>query len=160
MRKDVTRLCWMTSLLQPCVATALQLCNSFHCCHDTILLASPRTRVDEQQRRITRLEEELEQQASEPVVATIPGKREDRFPAALPGRLPWHSPDAWTHVSKGMSEEQATAALGQPTSVETFGRYKTLFYRGTVASSGALSGHVNLLDDRVLAVTPPEFADR
>jgi Trimerisation motif len=119
-----------------------------------------RTRVDEQQRRIARLEEELKRQAKEPVVVTIPGRREDRIPAASPDQLPWHSPDSWTHVSKGMSEEQVTDVLGQPTSVETFGRYKTLFYRGTVAGSGSVSGHVNLLDDCVLAVSPPAFADR
>ncbi len=102
----------------------------------------------------------MKRQAHEPVVATIPDKREDRVPVASPDQHPWHSPDAWSRVSRGMSEQQVTESLGQPTSVETFGRYKTLFYRGTVASRGALSGHVNLLDDRVLAVKPPEFADR
>jgi hypothetical protein len=119
-----------------------------------------RTRVDEQQRRIARLEEELKRQANEPVVGTTPGRREDRAPAASPDQLPWHSPESWTGVSKGMSEEQVTEVLGQPTSVESFGRYKTLFYRGTVPGSGLLSGHVNLLDDRVLAVSPPSFAER
>ena len=119
-----------------------------------------RTRVDEQQRRISRLEEELKRQANEPVVATIPGKRQERIPAASPDKLLWHSPASWTGVSKGMSEEQVTEVLGQPTSLETFGRYKTLFYRGMVPGSGPISGHVNLLDDRVLAVSLPEFADR
>jgi hypothetical protein len=119
-----------------------------------------RTRVDEQQRRIVRLEEQLKRQASEPVAATIPAKREDRMPAVSPDRLLWHSPESWTRISKGMSEEQVTDVLGQPTSVETFGRYKTLFYRGTVPGPGAVSGHINLLDDRVLAVTEPAFADR
>jgi hypothetical protein len=119
-----------------------------------------RTRVDEQQRRITRLEDELKRQANDPVVGTIPGRREDRIPTASPDQLPWHSQESWTGVSRGMSEEQVTDVLGQPTSVEAFGRYKTLFYRGTVPGSGSISGHVNLLDDRVLAVSPPAFADR
>jgi len=119
-----------------------------------------RTRVDEQQRRIARLEEELKRQANEPLVRTQPGRREDRIPAALAGQLLWHSPESWNRVSNGMAEEEVTDVLGQPTSVETFDRYKTLFYRGTVPGSGAVSGHVNLLDDRVTAVSPPAFADR
>jgi hypothetical protein len=119
-----------------------------------------RTRVDEQQRRIARLEEELKRQQKEPVVATIPGRREDRIPSATSEQLPWHSLDSWSGIEKGMSEEQVTVVLGQPTFVETFGRYKTLFYRGMVPGSGAISGHVNLLEDRVLAISQPEFADR
>jgi hypothetical protein len=58
-----------------------------------------------------------------------------------------------------MSEAQVTDVLGQPTSAETFGRYKTLFYRGTVSGSGPVSGHVNLLDDRVVAISQPGFQD-
>lgn len=119
-----------------------------------------RTRIDEQQRRIVRLEEQLKRQASEPVVATIPARREDRIPAPSPDQLPWHSAESWTRVSKGMTEEEVTDILGQPTSIESFGRYKTLFYRGTVPGSGAVMGHVNLLEDRVLAVSQPAFADR
>ena len=119
-----------------------------------------RTRVDEQQRRIVRLEEELKRKATEPVVGAMPGRREDRATIASHDQLPWHTPDSWNRVSRDMSGEQVTDILGQPTSVETFGRYKTLFYRGVLPGSGSISGHVNLRDDRVLAVNQPAFADR
>ncbi|MEX2150472.1 MAG: hypothetical protein WD793_09645 [Steroidobacteraceae bacterium] len=118
-----------------------------------------RTRVDEQQRRIVRLEEELKRQAKEPAVGTMPGRREDRAAAASIGELPWHSTKSWTGVTRGMGEAEVTEVLGQPTSVETFGRYKTLFYRGVLPGTGSISGHVNLLDNRVLAISPPAFAD-
>jgi hypothetical protein len=119
-----------------------------------------RTRIDEQQRRIVRLEEELKRRKGKPVVGTVPGRREEKLPAVATDRLPWHAPESWARISKGMTEEQVTDVLGQPTSVEAFGRYKTLFYRGTTAGSGSVTGHVNLLDDRVLAVSQPAFADR
>jgi hypothetical protein len=119
-----------------------------------------RTQIDEQQRRIARLEEELKRQARDPVVGTLPGRRENRPPAPSPGQRPWHAAESWTRVSRGMSEEEVAGILGQPTSVETFGRYKTLFYRGTVAGTGEISGHLNLLDDRVVAISQPAIADR
>lgn len=116
-----------------------------------------RTQIDEQQRRIARLEEELKRQARDPVVGTLPGRREDRPPAPSPGQRPWHAAESWTRVLRDMSAEQVIDVLGQPTSVESFGRYKTLFYRGTVAGTGEISGHVNLLDDRVVAISQPAF---
>lgn len=118
-----------------------------------------RTRIDEQQRQIARLQEELNRRSSEPVIGTIQGKREDRVAAVATERLPWHSPESWARITKGMTEEQVTQILGPPGSLESFGRYKTLFYRGSVSGSGTLSGHVNMLDDRVLAVGTPAFGD-
>ncbi len=119
-----------------------------------------RTRIDEQQRQIARLQEELNRRSSDPVIGTIPGKREDRVAAVTTERLAWHSPESWARIAKGMTEEQVAEILGPPVSIESFGRYKTLFYRGPVSGSGTVSGHVNMLDDRVLAVGTPAFGDR
>lgn len=92
-----------------------------------------------------------------PLIRTVPDRRDDRPATVSADRLPWHSPDSWDRVAEGMSEAQVTDILGQPTSIETYDRLKTLFYRGTPAGSGILSGHVNLRDGQVLAVNKPVF---
>jgi hypothetical protein len=116
-----------------------------------------RMRIDEQNRRIMRLEEELRVRSSGPPVGTIPGRHEGRTSAAATTRQPWHSPKSWEQLSKGMSEARVRGILGLPTSIESLGELKTLFYRGEVVGSGSLSGHVNLRNDQVVAVNKPAF---
>lgn len=113
-----------------------------------------RSLVDEQNRRIQRLEAELERRAGTPAVATQPRKpalAQERASPASTKPQPWHRPAAWEQVDKGMTVEQVTAILGEPSAVESFDAFKTLFYRGTV------NGHVNFRDDRVVAVSKPSF---
>jgi hypothetical protein len=118
-----------------------------------------RTQIDEQNRRIQRLEAEL---LRRPVAR--PGARPDS--AADVGRArgtsssgpqPWHSPAPWRGVAKGMTATAVIAILGEPTSVESVDGLKTLFYRGKTATGTALSGIVNLRDERVVAVVSPAF---
>jgi hypothetical protein len=116
-----------------------------------------RIRLDEQSRRIDRLEQALSRSPKEPLVGTIPGSHEQGNSPAATGRQPWHSREPWTQVTEGMSEQQVTKVLGPPTARESFGRYMTLFYRGTVANVGAIGGHVNFMDGRVVAVNAPAF---
>jgi hypothetical protein len=116
------------------------------------------SRVDEQQRRILRLEEELNRRNGSESVATMPPGRgpdiaADNPPATEP--LPWHAAKSWARVAKGLSETEVTEILGPPTSVEAVGSFKTLFYRGPVAGVGSVSGIVNLKDDRVVAINAP-----
>jgi hypothetical protein len=119
-----------------------------------------RTRVDEQQRRILRLEEELSRRTDAYVPATSPTKGvTDTAAGKLPpsGPLPWHSAKTWARVAKGMTEEQVKEILGPPASAEATGSYMTMFYRGRVAGAGAVSGIVNLRDGRVVAINAPDF---
>jgi len=119
-----------------------------------------RTRVDEQQRRILRLEEELSRRSG-PGIAALP--QPDRDPGGAAGAsaatkpLPWHTPKSWASVATGMTEAEVKAILGTPTSAEAVGVFKTMFYRGPVAGAGTLSGIVNLRDGRVVAVNAPDF---
>lgn len=76
---------------------------------------------------------------------------------AATGPQPWHSPEAWDRVARGMTAAQVAEILGPPTQVESIDAYKTLFYRGSVAGKGSYSGLVNLRDDRVVAVKKPAF---
>ena len=120
-----------------------------------------RIQIDEQDRRIQRLEAELSRRSGAAAVEPQPRKSADevRTEQSAPAtRLPWHAPEAWDRVAKGMSAEQVKEILGEPTEVEAIESFKTLFYRGTVAGSGAMSGHVNLRDDRVVAVSKPALA--
>jgi len=113
-----------------------------------------RSQIDEQNRRIQRLEAELDRRAGTPAVST-----QSRKPALAPQGAalastkpqPWHQPAAWERVEKGMTVEQVTKILGEPSAVESIDAFKTLFYRG------AVSGHVNFRDDRVVAVSKPSF---
>jgi TolA-binding protein len=117
-----------------------------------------RARVDEQERRIERLENELGRRSNQPPIARPPVREEGGVAAAAAtGPQPWHSPAAWDRVAKGMTQAQVAEILGPPTQVESVDAYKTLFYRGSVAGKGSLSGLVNLRDDQVVAVKKPAF---
>ena len=115
-----------------------------------------RTQVNEQNRRIQRLEAMVEQGAIV-VPETRAGRRmESAAPdnVAAPGPLPWQSPDAWKQVAIGMSQEETITILGEPTAVEAVDNYMTLFYSDG-AAGGEISGHVNLKDGLVVAIKKP-----
>ena len=119
-----------------------------------------RAQVDEQDRRIQRLEAELARRSGAPPAsaAVKPGTDDRRTsrPAAT-GPQPWHARANWERVAKGLSAGQVTAILGEPTAVESIDGFKTLFYRGATPGGATLNGLVNLRDDRVVAVVPPAF---
>jgi uncharacterized membrane protein len=121
-----------------------------------------RRQVDEQNRRIQRLEEALKQRSAGR--AAEPAARQPVLPspaaAPITGREPWHSADAWDRVETGQTSAQVAEILGPPTSVDALDALKTMFYRGTTAQGAGLSGHVNLRDDRVVAVSKPAFQSR
>jgi hypothetical protein len=56
-----------------------------------------------------------------------------------------------------MSAEEVTQILGEPTTAESIGVLKTLFYRGAVPGGPPVSGHVNFKDGRVVAILKPAF---
>lgn len=68
----------------------------------------------------------------------------------------WHSSANWVLVKDGMSQNQVISLLGQPTSIENAGPFRTLFYRGEVNGS-FISGNVKLTDDRVWKINQPVF---
>ena len=111
-----------------------------------------RIRIDEQSRRIERLEAELNGRKGVPSIKPPASKREEHAPQAATGKQPWHVPEAWARVTKGMTQAQVTEILGSPTAVESLDTFTTLFYR-----SGSLNGLVNLREDRVVAVNRPTF---
>ena len=113
-----------------------------------------RIRIDDQNRRIERLEAEMNSRTSAPMIKPTPGKRDNYAPQAASGKQPWHIADAWVRVTKGMTQAEVIAILGQPTATESIDDFTTLFYR-----SGPLNGLVNLRDDRVVAVNTPDFGD-
>ncbi len=119
-----------------------------------------RALVDEQARRIRRLEDELQRRAGQADPQPRPRPRVDDMrtdaPAAA-GRLPWHGPAAWDRVAQGMTEAEVIGILGEPSAAESFGALKSLFYRGGAPGGPSLSGHVNLKDGRVVAVSRPAF---
>ena len=115
-----------------------------------------RTQINEQDRRIQRLEAEIERLAGGSARARVTIGRPDAAalaPAAAP--LAWHSMAAWDAISPGMTKEQVVEILGKPIAVETVDAYQTLFYRGATVKGTAISGHVNLRDGRVVAVRKP-----
>ena len=117
-----------------------------------------RARIDEQERRIERLENELGRRSNQPPVARPPMREEGGVgPSAATGPQPWHSPAAWDRIAKGMTQAQVAGILGPPAQVESVDAYKTLFYRGSIAGKGSVSGLVNLRDDKVVAVKKPDF---
>lgn len=119
-----------------------------------------RSQLDEQNRRIQRLEAELKRRAGPAAAEPPPRRRIDELPTDRPAtteRLAWHSPEAWEGVVKGMTAEEVMQVLGEPTAVESVDAFKTLFYRGTVPGGASVSGHVNLRDGRVVAVSKPAF---
>ena len=111
-----------------------------------------RIRIDEQSRRIERLEAELSSRKGVPLIKSPSGQREEYAPQAATGKQPWHSPESWARVTKGMTQAQVTEILGSATAVESLDTFTTLFYR-----SGSLNGLVNLREDRVVAVSKPTF---
>ena len=119
-----------------------------------------RSQIDEQNRRIERLEAELARRAGaspgESVAKTRTAVERVEKPAPV-GRQPWHSAEAWNRIVKGMTAEQVTAILGEPTSVESIPGLKTLFYRGATTTGVDLNGLVNFRDERVVAVNVPKF---
>jgi hypothetical protein len=118
-----------------------------------------RSQIDEQNRRIQRLEAELNRggRSSEPPKTGSRGGEPRAGQLAPKGPQPWHSAAAWDRVARGMTVDAVTAILGTPTAAESIGALKTLFYRGTTPGGISLQGHVNLRDDRVLAVSKPAF---
>jgi len=119
-----------------------------------------RTLIDEQARRIQRLEDDLNRRASASEPQPRPRPRVGEMRTDLPvsgARQPWHGAAAWDRVATGMSAEEVTQVLGEPTSAESIGALKTLFYRGAAPGGPPVSGHVNFRDGRVVAVSKPEF---
>jgi hypothetical protein len=118
-----------------------------------------RRQLDEQSRRLQRLEDALGRAG-----VTVPDAKPRRSPAGEPpaqprttGAQPWHLPQAWDRVTKGMTAEEVTAILGEPTTIESVDGLKTMFYRGTAPGGANLDGIVNLRDERVVAVARPKF---
>jgi hypothetical protein len=119
-----------------------------------------RTQIDEQNRRIQRLEAELGRRSGGASTPRQPKPATDGTPARRPaatGPQPWQQRAPWARVAKGMSAEQVIAVLGEPTAVESVDGFKTLFYRGANAAGATISGIVNLRDERVVAVVQPAF---
>jgi hypothetical protein len=56
-----------------------------------------------------------------------------------------------------MSRAQVEDILGKPTSVDAVIDYQTLNYKGETPAGNVLTGSVKLTDDRVTAVSPPDF---
>ncbi|MFQ2006792.1 hypothetical protein ACK34G_15935 [Aeromonas veronii] len=96
----------------------------------------------------------LERQLSTSAPASTIGKRSPAPAGTVTGG--WHSPANWGRVKDGMSQSQVVSLLGQPTSIENIGPYRTLFYRGEVNGS-FVSGNAKLTDDRVWQVNEPVF---
>jgi SmpA/OmlA family protein len=115
-----------------------------------------RNQIDEQNRRIERLEAALAQRG-----AGAPGRPSDRRAESAPGAAkatgpqPWHALENWERVTKGMTQEEVTKVLGEPTSVQSVDNYKTLFYSGITRDGRTLNGLVNLRDERVVAIKKP-----
>ena len=118
-----------------------------------------RRQLDEQSRRLQRLEDALGRAG-----VAVPDSRPWRSPPGAPlaqprttGAPPWHVPQAWDRVTKGMTADEVTAILGMPTAVESVDGLKTMFYRGTAPGGANLDGIVNFKDERVVAVARPKF---
>ena len=117
-----------------------------------------RTQLDEQDRRIQRLEAELERRGgmAPPDWRTAPpAARATTRSGQAAGPLARHSSEAWDRIAKGMTQEEVVKILGEPASVEATGNLKSLFYREAAADGGSVNGHVNLKDDRVVAIKKP-----
>ena len=119
-----------------------------------------RTQIDEQNRRIRKLEADLARRSgtapASPASPRAGGDKRTSQPTPA-GPQPWHAAAAWERVAKGMTADQVTAILGAPTAAESVDALKTLFYRGSTPAGASLSGIVNLRDDRVVAVVKPAF---
>jgi hypothetical protein len=120
-----------------------------------------RSQLDEQNRRIQRLEAELASRSGGTAVGDPQPKRrvnQMRTDAAKPAApQPWHAAGAWDRIQKGMALEQVEAILGTPTATEAVDDLRTFFYRGITTAGASLDGLVNFREDRVVAVRKPEF---
>jgi hypothetical protein len=113
--------------------------------------------VREQDRRIADLEKALRTlQAAAAAERPAPVEEKVKVPPK-PLAAPWRNPLAWAQVEEGMSRAQVEDILGKPTSVEAVIDYQTLNYKGDAPGGGVLTGSVKLTDDRVTAVSPPDF---
>lgn len=109
--------------------------------------------VKEQDRRIADLEKALHTlQPAAPAAAAEVKPKVVPTPAAR-----WQNPLAWAQIQEGMSRAQVEEILGKPTSVDAVIDYQTLHYKGDPPGNGVLTGSVRLTDDRVSAVSPPDF---
>lgn len=105
--------------------------------------------VSEQGQRIASLEKEVK------ALQTPPPPPQ---PASIPAPVPaWYSATNWSMIKPGMSEAQVTEILGAPTSVQTVEDTRKLFYGPDPHSTNTLAGSLTLMDDRVIAMTPPTF---
>lgn len=119
-----------------------------------------RAQIDEQDRRVQRLEAELARRSGAPPAGTaqrIDADDKRIHQSTATGSQSWHMRSNWERVAKGMSAEQVAAILGEPTAAESVDGLKSLFYRGTTPAGATLNGLVNLRDDRVVAVVMPTF---
>lgn len=107
-----------------------------------------RRTISDQERRIAELEKTVKAIEAE----LIPPPR--RIPSTTPA---WHQPVSWGRLKAGMSEAQVVELLGPPTRVLSVEDRRTLYYQPDAKSTSPLHGTVTLLDDRVIAVEPPDF---
>ena len=110
--------------------------------------------VKEQDRKIADLEKTLRA-----LQAVAPATAAEVKPRVIvkPTTARWQNPLAWAQLREGMSRAQVEEILGKPTSVEAVIDYQTLNYKGDAPGGGVLIGAVKLTDDRVSAVSLPEF---
>ena len=113
--------------------------------------------VKEQDRRIADLEKALRTVQARGAAERPPVVEEKVKVPPRPLAAPWHNPQAWARVTEGMSRSQVEEILGKPTSVDAVIDYQTLNYKGDTPGGGVLTGSVKLTDDRVTAVSPPDF---
>ncbi len=112
--------------------------------------------VREQDRRIADLEKALRTLQAAGGPERPPVEEKLKVPPK-PLAAPWHNPQAWARVEEGMSRAQVEDILGKPTSVDAVIDYQTLNYKGETPAGNVLTGSVKLTDDRVTAVSPPDF---
>ena len=117
-----------------------------------------RTRIAEQDRRIQRLEAQVEQRGGAAAPDYRAGRRaESATPdgAFSSGTLVPYSPEVWERIAIGMTHGEVAEILGEPSAVEAVDDYKTLFYSRAGIDGSVINGHVNLKDDRVVAIRKP-----
>ena len=71
----------------------------------------------------------------------------------------WQSLDNWSKVKKGMSFDQVTQILGEPTKTDMYGTDSGhWYYEGRLKEAGAtVSGKIFFYNRRVMSVEPPVF---
>jgi|GEM_PF-994853 len=109
--------------------------------------------IQEQARRIDRLERQLAQAGRPTAPAT--GRGADGVPAGA--FETWIAPERWDRVREGMTAQEVISILGPPTAVRPDGTSptRTLFYTLQIGDTAFLSGTVRLENDRVRAVERP-----